>query len=212
MRLTRLVAPSVAVLSLFCAPSAGAAVFLDTHDPGRDRFAGPAKTRPALKAGVPYVVTAKGTFSQYSSSWVKNPGGTCGTSTRRPQYRSPGVRNGRTGGDAVFIYADKRRQCQLAGGVPHIWTGLQVAAQGKRFFELDSLLDEVTAPRADHTYRFAIVGSGQRLKVRMRDPNTRDNYGRLRFTIARAQPADCVVDYPQWGYAFETDCVTATQS
>ena len=208
MRVSHLVALAVAAGLLIVPTAAGAAVFLDTHDPGGDRFTETKRTKERLTAGKPYVVTVKGTFSLYNRSWIRSKG-RCGRALARPHYRSRGVENGPVGADAVYVFAEKRRQCRLAGGTPFTWAGLQVSVGG-RFTELDALLDDVdvTGVRADHTYRFAVMGRGARMKVRMRDPNTQDNYGRLRFTQRRARPDECAL-FLQWGYATEAECIVA---
>lgn len=205
---TRFVVLAIVGLLLISPSAAGAAIFLDTHDPGRDRFTDVVRTKGKLAAAKPYVVTVKGTFSQYSPSWARTAG-RCGRPLKRPMYRSRGVENGPVGADAVYVFAEKRRQCRLAGGVPYTWAGLQISV-GRRFAELDALLDDVdvTGVRADHTYRFAVMGRGARLKVRMRDPNTQDNYGRLRFEHRRARPEECVL-FPSWGFATEAECIVA---
>jgi hypothetical protein len=206
MRVSHLVGLVMAAGLLIFPTAAGAALLFDTHDPGRDRFAGPKRTKERLAAGKPYVLTVRGTFSLYSPSWVRTKG-RCGRPLRRPIYPSPGVDNGRVGADAEFVFADKRQQCRLAGGVPYAWAGLQVSTGG-RYVELDALLQDITRPRADHTYRYAVVGRGARLRVRMRDPNTQDNYGRLRFALRRARPEECG-RFLQWGYETEAECIVA---
>jgi hypothetical protein len=206
VRISSFVVLMVAGAILVLPGAANAAVFLDTHDPGGDRFTPVKRTEEKLAAGKPYVVTVKGTFSLYNRSWVR-PRGRCGTPLRRPQFRSRGVENGPVGADAVFVFAEKRRQCRLAGGTPYTWAGLQVAVGG-RYSELDGLLHDLTGPRADHAYRFAVTGRGARMRIRMRDPNTQDNYGRLRFTLRRARPDECG-RFLQWGFDTEPECIVA---
>lgn len=118
-------------------------------------------------------------------------------------------KNGIVGADAEFVFADKAGPCdrrRRAGNtVPETWLGFQVS-QGRGFFKL-SVLSPTAAPRPDHSYDYAVSGYGTRAKLRLRDVNTRDNYGRLRLGLRRATTADCAGGkHSVWGFATGAEC------
>jgi hypothetical protein len=180
-------------------------LFLDSRDRGRDQYSKQVVTR-RLRAGAPYVVNVRGTVSFYKWSTRQVE---CGVAEPKPIYRTRRVKNGIVGADSEFVFADKATGCnrRLRAGntVPETWLGFQVN-QGRGFFKL-SLLTPTPAPRPDHTYDYAMMGYGSRARFRLKDVNTRDNYGRLRIRIRRATAADCTGGrHVAWGFATEADC------
>jgi hypothetical protein len=195
----------VAVIGPSTAAAQTQTLFLDSRDPGRDQYTEPVKTKK-LRAGRPYVVNVRGTVSFYKwrASDVR-----CGAAEPKPIYRTRRVRNGIVGADSEFVFADKATGCnrRLRAGntVPESWLGFQVS-QGRGFFKM-SLLNPTTTPLPDHAYDYAILGYGTRARFRLRDANTRDNYGRLRIRLRRATAADCTGGrHAAWGFATEADC------
>jgi hypothetical protein len=180
-------------------------LFLDSRDPGRDQYTKPVTTQK-LRAGTPYVVNVRGTVSFYK--WNKSQVA-CGTAEDQPIYKTRRVRNGIVGADAEFVFAEKAAGCdrrrRAGNSLPETWLGFQVS-QGRRFFKL-SLLTPTPTPRPDHAYDYAILGYGTRAKFRLRDVNTRDNYGRLRLRLRRATATDCTGGRQAvWGFATEAEC------
>ena len=180
-------------------------LFLDFRDPGRDQYTKPVTTQ-RLRAGTPYVVNVRGTLSFYK--WRQSDVA-CGTAENQPIYRSRGAKNGIVGGDAEFVFADKAAGCdrrrRAGNSLPETWLGFQVS-QGRQFFKL-SLITPTAAPLPGHSYDYAILGYGTRAKFRLKDRNTRDNYGRLRLRLRRATALDCAGGkYAAWGFATEAEC------
>jgi hypothetical protein len=114
------------------------------------------------------------------------------------------------GADAEFVFAEKAAGCaerRRAGDtIPGTWLGFKARQGRSRYFKL-SLLTPTLEPRPDHTYRYPMLGYGTRAEFRLDDPNTRDNYGRLRLTLRRAVDGDCANEmYVAWGYESEAAC------
>ena len=182
-------------------------LFLDFRDPGKDRYAKQVTTKK-LRVGLPYVVNVRGTLSFYK--W-RTKDVACGTAEKKPIYRSRRAKNGIVGADAEFVFADKAAGCnsraRAGNSLPEVWFGFQVS-QGRQFFKL-SLITPTLTPRPDHAYDYAIMGYGTRAKFRLKDRNTRDNYGRLRLRLRRATATDCTAGkHAAWGFATEAECAS----
>ncbi len=190
--------------------------YLDTYERRADGYAGPVRMN-AVRANTAYVLSIKGTFSSYPAVQWRRRAFYCGRSEPRPQFRSPGRRNGMVGADAMFVFAERTRLCR--NGRPRYpeWNGMQLSIGG-RFTELTAPLlaagETTVAVRRSHTYEFPITTTRRvRPRIRLRDPNTTDNYGRLRLRIRRAVPADCANgNFTRFGYVAEAECVAGLTS
>jgi hypothetical protein len=203
----RLIIPlALAAMLLVPAGAHARTVFLDTHDRGRDRYIGPVATETLVR-GAPYVATVRGTFSYYGRGEYRKR--FCGRPERAPIYRSRGVRNGRVNADAEFIFAEQIANCGRRGNTA-VENSFQVRT-GRAYRELARLGAPITAPRADHTYQYALVGEGIRARFRLPDRIAGDNYGRLRISLRRATAADCAGgNFAIFGYTDEATCVAGT--
>lgn len=184
--------------------SAADTVWLDTYERSQDGYIGPVATSKLLDHRR-YILTVSGTFSSYSPGLWKS-GKTCGTPTPRPRFPSKGRPSGPAGTDALWTFADRRGRCRQRSTpvVPFVSTQLSVSGTYRR---IGKLLPSYSGLRADHVYRFAVTGAGARARVRIKDPNSRDDYGRLRISIRRAVAADCRSgDYQAFAFSDETSC------
>lgn len=168
---------------------------LDTRKNSDTRMAG-VKSRAVLAAGRFYVVTVRGTYSEYAAPlWVGRP--TCGQPEFRPLFASPSVRNGRVGSDPEFAFALPDapnvfgRECRLVAAAPQriedfqVNTGVRVAGSS---WNHPTLLGGVPVkPTKRHQYRYVIQGAGKRVKFRIHDTAPRDNYGRLKISLRKAK-------------------------
>jgi len=200
----------VTALAVLCVPAAAQARtwWLDTHDRGRDNYAGPIKTE-RLTRGKPYLIEVKGTFSLFGAVEYRQP--LCGAPEPRPQYRSRGVRNGPVQADSVFLFADLASNCARNQGRLQ-YTTFGIGVDGRRYRNLWPAGGIPPAVRPDHTYTYAVVGFGKVARFRIFDRQPEDNYGRLRIRIRPAQATDCAAEkFRQFGYADEATCVAGTQ-
>lgn len=197
--------PLVIACALILPAGASADVrWLDTYERRQDGYIGPVATSTLL-ADRRYVLTVSGTFSSYSRGrWTS--GKTCGKPAARPRFRSPGRISGPTGTDAMWIFADRLGRCRQRSTPIARFVGTQLAV-GRSYRRIGTLLPSYSGPRADHVYRFAVIGAGAPARIRIKDPNASDNYGRLRVSVRRAVAADCTRrDYVAFGFSSEQSC------
>jgi hypothetical protein len=181
---------------------------LDTPDTAKDRFAGPVASKDALEAGVPYVATVRGTFSFFPSAVYRDRAKElCGKPTPRTIYKTKGVKNGPTLGDAAFLYAALDVKCPKSGR--YLTGNAFQSSTGGKFANVVPI-GKLKAPSADHRYRYALLGRGKVARWRMKDAFARDDYGRFRIVVERATAADCArAGYREWKFADEAACVAA---
>ncbi len=185
------------------------AVFLNTYAPARGptRPYTPSVGSQVLTANVPYVLSVRGTYSGWARERYR--GKRCGRPEPRPMYPSPGRPNGRVGLDAEFVFGSAADYCRT---ITFPVAGTIFRARTDRDFFTPIPLRAPTAPRADHTYRYPLMGAGRRARFRLPDTFTADNYGRLRFIVREATPSDCTLNrFALWGYPDEATCMAAAQ-
>jgi hypothetical protein len=188
----------VAVLAAVPARAAAEQLVLDLRQGAQLGAAGPVSTAQPLTAGQPYVVTVSGTVSTWPrANWLR--GHVCGAPESAPMYPTPRVANGPVGFDADTIYAVPRDA--PFPGVPcvpstipfHVFAyqtmGLQMDS-GAGFAAATPVGGPYSAPRADHTYAYAITGVGAPLRIRFADQPLDDNYGLLHIEVRPRMPCD----------------------
>lgn len=207
--MNRFVPAAIASVALLAsaAPAEAKTYYLDSFDRGKDRAAGPVTT-DKLARKAPYLLQIKGTFSFFDRSQFRDP--FCGVTEPRPIFPTRGKQNGPVVGDAEFLFADTAPNCSKRPNALTATT-LQISTSAK-YRNPEPIGGVGMAPRADHTYRYAVVGSGRKAKFRLLDNFTSDNYGRLRIRFTKARAANCAAGaFAQWGYADEVACVAATK-
>lgn len=200
-------------------PVATEVLRLESFQPGNPGFAGPVVTKGYLPAGKLYVAQVRGTVSYYSKDIWLHPSHShrwtmvCGVPERQPQYRSPHRPRGPVGVDAEFLFARPwtLTNC-LKHPLPHHWTNFQIKDDVMSYHHIAALGPLLTAPAANHTYRYPLVGANARARFRLKDiPGTWDNYGILKITVRRATAADCANgQYAAFGEATQAACEAAT--
>ena len=180
-------------------------LFLDFRDPGKDRYAKQVTTKK-LRVGLPYVVNVRGTLSFYK--W-RTKDVACGTAEKKPIYRSRRA-NGIVGANAEFVFADKARAATVVPGPGTASPKSGSASRSAGAAVLQALADHPDAHAAARSrLRLAIMGYGKRAKFRLKDRNTRDNYGRLRLRLRRATATNCTAGkHAAWGFATEAECAS----
>lgn len=175
--------------------SAGETLFLDTYKPGTGNVAGPVTTQDPLTAQGLYFVSIDGTFS-YANAYNSNRV-ICGTSEPAPMYPSPGTINGPVIADAETVFGfpvtPPFNTCESSGReLPYHERALQADLGDGVFKHLEPVDGPYSEPRADHTYRYVVQGTGTAVSFSWRLRNsTRDNYGQLRIVLTAATRADC---------------------
>jgi hypothetical protein len=187
------------------APSIPAgAVILDTHDTGHTGAAGPVKGTDALTSGSWYVVKVQGTFS----AWTNWPSRRCGVVEPAPMWRSEDVADAPAGDDAEFRFAqpnEKKSACKAAD-LPRR-TGIFQINAGSGWGHPDPIGGVPAKPTSNHTYSYAVQGTGSKPKFRLKDWHTGDNNGRLAITVRAAKASDCTAGYASFGFGDAASCV-----
>ncbi len=196
------------LLAMFAAPSAAQAKvhWLDTYEPVTKGFVGPKRTEKLDKKD-PYVAIVRGTFSFFERAAYRGP--YCGITEPAPTYRSRGTKNGRVNSDVEFLFADMGHNCSRRNNNPITAQTFEIAV-GRKYKDYDPFgVGELTAPRANHAYRYALIGRGKRAGFRLYESFGKDNYGRIRIRIRRARSGDCTKGFASFGYADVTTCQAA---
>jgi hypothetical protein len=204
-------------LGVLAAPSTAGALpildhfVLDSYHAGGSKWTPAASSRIALGNGL-YVAIVQGTFSYYGAInyVVPQPPWTvlCGTPESAPQFESAGGA-GAVGFDSEFVFARPwTPEMCAAEKLPLKWINFQYRF-GPGEWGHPTTLVPATAPAANHTYEYAIVGhKGKKAAFRLYDIDTRDNYGSLRISLRAATPADCTgTRWQAFGVASEGECV-----
>jgi hypothetical protein len=220
----KLAAVAAALISLALAPAVAQAesLTLDMRQSARPK----AQTKMVWRDW--YVVTVQGTGSfHYASLWNqpsrlwKNPGKRkaviCGTPEAAPMFPSPGTKSGPVGFDAETLFARPVEDKTCAADPTPRTTRRFELNDGLRWYHPTTLSGRYSAPRADHTYSYAVFGEGHRPTFRVRDSPVYDNYGQFKIELRTAFKHDCFNRqwrnflYPWGGDAFasEAECVEA---
>ncbi len=186
-------AAGVALVLAF-APAASAALpetlALNTYDAGTADFTPVIASTDALTAGQFYVATVTGTFSNVAAThWTERE--TCGSPEADAMFPSPGRPASRVGKDAEWAFAHTRIGTGGCGPLPERGTAFQVATNGTFGHPSQPIGGAGSAPRGSHSYAYLLAGTGGPVRFRLRDVNTRDNYGVLQIVLRAATPADC---------------------
>lgn len=207
MRRAVLTAVLVAASAITPAAAQANVHFLDSYDRGGDPYAGPLQTE-RLTRNVPYRVAVRGTFSLFSRDEIKGP--ICGRTEPRPIYPSKGRPNGAVVADAEFLFADVSKNCSKR---PKALTASTFQLKTSTAYRRPTPIGGVgDAPKPNHSYTYAVKGAGKLARFRLADSFTKDNYGRLRITIARARARDCANNgFTNWKFVDEASCVAATK-
>lgn len=193
-------------------------VTLDSYEPNNDGFAGPVSTAK-LPEGSRWVAVVQGTFSYYAPSLYNAPTAPftmlCGDPIDSgPIFPSPDrPANRPVGMDAQFVFGrpSTRKICNKYP-LPSAWRNFEIRTGKLSPYEHYAALGPtLTAPTADHTYSYPLVGWGQPAQFRLKDrPRTSDNYGELKISLRPATADDCGnYDYGSFGYPDEATCRTA---
>jgi hypothetical protein len=205
----RFVIPLVVLaFSLFTVASASAAVTnqtlsLDTHSAGPSGSGGAVSTDDVLQAGKLYVITVSGTYSKWTAdSWTSS----CGSPDPQPATPSPGVTNGPVGLDAETVFATKHSPGETCLTLPLHSNGMLMRVAQGSFQHLEPYTGQATSPASDHTYRYAVTGSGISASFKIADRPVDDDYGVLGVQVRTAQASDCAAAYAAWGFSSQADC------
>jgi len=204
----RIASATIACLAFlaFAATAEAKTYYLDSFDRGKDPYAGPLRTQKLVRKA-PYLLEIKGTFSFFDRSQFRDP--FCGTPESQPIFPTKGKRNGPVVGDAEFLFADTAPNCSRRAS-PITATSLQMRTSSK-YTNPVPIGGVGMIPLPDHAYRYGVVGAGRKVRFRLPDAFTRDNYGRLRIRFTKAQALDCANGaFANWAYVDEATCVAAT--
>ena len=168
-------------------------------------------TGATLKRGKPYVATVRGTISYYAAinyTSLQAPWKVlCGKAKRVPMFPGAGG-SGPVGNDAEYIFAQP--QTAACRSLPTRWENLQANAGGGWRHPEVLTLKGLKGPRPNHTYDYAVTGADKRLKFRLVDPDSRDNYGVFLIDVRTAVASDCAGSkYKAWDYGSQQQCVAA---
>jgi hypothetical protein len=180
---------------------------------GWDRhYTPPVATSLDLRRDHYAVATVSGTFSFYAALNYAVPQRpwtvVCGSPERSAQYQGSLGGDGPAGLDAEFIFARPwtAKECASAH-LPIRWPNFQIN-DGTGWGHPKILGTLPIAPTTSHTYSFAAVGHNQRLRFRLSDIWTRDNYGLLKISLRPATTADCS-SYQAFGFRSSSSCMGA---
>lgn len=177
---------------------------LNSYFNWRKDYTPPVKTSQPLTAGEYYVATVSGTFSYYPAYlYVRHYSGwktVCGAPASSPR--------GPVGMDAQFIFARPWtfRGCRHHS-FPQPSTNFRASTDLVHWAH-PAILQPLSAPDSDHTYSYALVGAGHPAGFRLKDGDTRDNYGKLTIDVRVATASDCA-GYQAFGFADAADCSAA---
>jgi hypothetical protein len=206
LRLRRVIPLALIGAALVPAGAQAETRYLDAYDRGRDGYAGPLRMVAPLQRGRPYVALVRGTASFFMSGSYS---ARCGRPLARPIFRSPGRRNRAVGIDSEFTFAVPANVRRCRPVPPYRNASFQLRTK-RSYHDPYPLGPALTAPTRSHAYRYPMMGHGVRPSFRLRDPNTRDNYGRFRITVRRARAVDCANSgFAGFGFASEADCAAA---
>lgn len=212
MRTDRLLGVTLLVLlaGLVAAPGASAVLstpenlLLDTYraDPKKERpgTTGSVKTTEPLASGGFYIVEATGTYSRYLRPLMNNETRPklrrCGTPEPAPLFPSPGVLKVAPAGidpEWAFSYvvADTGPSPCPVPVVRPIGAFQMDLGAGFRHVIADN---RGTGPRADHTYRYTVQGTGGPAAFRYTDDPLGDNNGVISIRIRPATTTDCAAN------------------
>lgn len=174
----------VAALALPAAARAATpeTLLLDVHDPVA-RSQPTAIAANSLEAGRGYLVTVSGTYSIVPTERWRQPA-VCGAPSAVPLLPSPGVENGPVGLDAELQFARTADQ-GCSGAYPRHHNRFQIDV-GNGFLHVPAEGSPVARPAA--SYRYRVIGTGERPRFRVWDDPAADNYGVLRIEIAPLTP------------------------
>ncbi|HEX2412051.1 MAG TPA: hypothetical protein VHJ39_12860 [Solirubrobacteraceae bacterium] len=186
--------PSGSVVQAAVAASTDTPPFLESRATWREE---PPTFTPVgvLERGTVYRVTVKGTYSLWSAKRVAaspEPGWVvCGRPLDRPMFPSLAVTNGRTTGDAEFLFARPQRgtACsdEVSAALPERRPRIRFSVDGAATFHAVAPEDGVPGrPDPDHAYMYTLTGAGQPLTVAFADSFYLDNAGQLRVTVEPA--------------------------
>ena len=190
------------------ASAARSVMYLDAYDPGTDQYSGPVKMKKKLTKGRLYVATVRGTASYFNPDQYR---AVCRSAPLpRPIYKSPRRANGPVGFDAEFTFSEPRGRRQCAAPNPPFPNAALNLRAGGRYVNPTPLGSTLKAPRSTHRYKYAVVGTGRPLRARLRDRDTRDNYGRFRISVRLASARHCSNNgYVLFGKRSEEACRAA---
>jgi hypothetical protein len=175
-------------------------VELDTHLQGSPDSAGPVATPAPLTAGASYYVIVSGTMSIWPASQWSLSGRMCGEPEELPMFESPGALNGPVGWDAETVFAVPPYvnfytfPC-TASEIPflsteHTRVGFELSISGSSgFMHAVPVGGAPSTPTADHTYTYAVTGTGQPASFRFIDDPVSDDYGVFMIKVLTA--AEC---------------------
>jgi hypothetical protein len=175
-------------------------VVLDTHLQGSPGAAGPVTTVAPLIAGEGYDIIVSGTASIWPVSQWSLSGSACGASEELPMFESPGTNNGPVGWDAETVFAVPpganfyKFPCSPSEipflSTEHTRVGFELSTSGDSgFVHAVPLGGAPRTPTADHTYTYAVTGTGQPALFRFLDDPVADNYGVFMIEVLSA--AEC---------------------
>jgi hypothetical protein len=149
-------------------PPSGQVVYLNSS-------VGSAVTSLVLEAGVAYLLTVQGTWSDWNAPLAKG--------TPEPDAMFPGPvslarKSTQVGIDAETLFAQPSNFSHQLGE----WKQFQLLLGGK-WVHPEPAGGPYTSPQPGHLYRYTVTGEGKQLSLRIADTPLNDNYGQLKATI-----------------------------
>jgi hypothetical protein len=189
------VAVAASVVSLFAASSASAFTLNSRSTSSSPNVA----QSSTLYNGSHHVASVSGVVSYYLPSlWTANAGAywqTCGSKSAITTT-SPGQSAGSGGADAETIFASPVKRGCGSFKPPTHWSNFEIATTGSSaatavFSHREPMTGARVAPESDHTYEYALRGTGARARFRLNDTNYADNNGQLTIAVRDAVRSDC---------------------
>lgn len=145
-----------------------------------------AHTTANLESGALYLITIKGTYSVWASSWYVAPGQ--GFPENAPLFPTPGVTNGHTYADWEWLFGwyqpaePQEPATVVALPEPFSFRGISLDG-GKNWTQPVPIGGAGYNPA--HLYRYLVVGQGAQAFFRRNDNPTYDNYGMFRICVQK---------------------------
>jgi hypothetical protein len=165
-------------------------VLLDSRA-GTAPYAGPAGSSSQIADDTFAIASVRGTVAAYTPSvWASPEFATCGATTNRPTFLSPGATTGPANMDAETIFA-----LPVRGGCDNVELPVHTSQfevdLGGGFAHVEPIGGGRTSPAVSHRYRYIFEGTGAKVAFRLRDSFLEDNNGILRIRVRDAVAADC---------------------
>jgi hypothetical protein len=162
-------------------PVCNECVWLDTYDPTNPSSGDLiVHTADILGNGSLYLITIKGTYSVWPTSWWVGDGQ--GATEQFPQFNSPGAEHGRVVADWEWLFGWYAPTPVLTFPIHLAFQG--ISTDGGVTYQQPIPVDGLVY-NASHVYRYVVVGTGLPAFFKKHDTPTSDNYGRFKICVTR---------------------------